>query len=291
MKIFLFKLAKVLIVIFIVANLLGLFLDYHIRKSNIFKVNIIFNQNLPENLILGSSRALTGINTPLLSKLTKRKWYNLGMHDTRIETHYLFYQLLIDRNKAPKNILLQYDSEESNIDNVRYFDNDFQLLPFINHSKVITEYFKPKSNYILFKFFPIAKYIYFNTELFFPAIMLFFKPEYQHRSNQFGDYNYPNNLIMKVNRKNMTVRKIYFENPLFKKLNNELNKKDIKFLVYTAPIFKVKLVSDKHILNYFDFSSLYSSDVSFCDEFHIANSTKVDFTKALSKELQKSYKW
>jgi hypothetical protein len=91
---------------------------------------------------------------------------------------------------------------------------------------------------------------------------------------------------MKDNRKNMTVRKIYFENPLFQKLNNELNKKDINFLVYTAPIFRVKLIADRHILNYLDFSNLYTSNTSFCDEFHISNSSKDDFTKLLSKELQ-----
>jgi hypothetical protein len=278
MKSFLFKITKVCIVIFIVANLLGLFLDYHIRKSNIFKVNIIFNQNLPENLILGSSRALTGINTLLLSELTKMKWYNLGMHDTRIETHYLFYQLLVERNKVPKNLLLQYDSEDILIRSVKFFDNDYQMLPFINQSKAITNYFKPKSNYILFKYIPIVKYIYFNTELFFPAIILFFKPKYQHRSNEFGDYNYPNSMIMNNKVKKWTHQRIFFKNLTFQKLYYDLIKNHVNLIIYTAPIFKVRISTDCDLMNYYNFASLYDSNKLFCDDFHISNPAKNDFT-------------
>ena len=122
-------------------------LDYQLRGSNLFKVNVLFNKKLPNNIILGSSRSLTGINTNLLSKLTNKQWYNLSMDDTKTETHLLFIKLLVSLNKTPQNILLQYDRQNLLVDTFKFFDNDYQLLPFINSSLLIDDYFHSKHNY------------------------------------------------------------------------------------------------------------------------------------------------
>lgn len=281
-KKFLFKLTFVVILIFVILNLLALVLDYNIRKSNIFKVNIIFNQDLPKNIILGSSRSLTGINTKVLSDKTNEKWYNLAMDDTRNETHYLFYKLLCEVGKKPRNILIQYDQDNIEIDSITFFGNDYQLLPFINNSVTIDEYFKSKNNYFFYKYFPIFKYIEFNNELFFPSLLLLIKPNYQHRFDEFGDYNYPNDMILSEKSMEVSEKRVLLKNEIMVDFLDRSEADSFNLIVFTAPIYRTNVVCDTIIKRYKDFSSLYSSNLNFADEFHISNNSKIGFTEIIS---------
>ena len=125
-RIFIIKFTKVFILCFMFLNVFGLLLDYHLRKSNLFKINLLFNVKTQENIILGASKSLTGINSKLLSKITKKSWYNLSMDDTKTETHVLFLKVLINLKKYPKSILLQYDRGNNYYDSLSFFDNDYQ---------------------------------------------------------------------------------------------------------------------------------------------------------------------
>ena len=265
-------------------NLFACFLDYRLRKSNIFKVNVLFNKKLPENIILGSSRSLTGVNTELLSKLTNKKWYNLSVDDTKPETHLLLLKLLIDADKIPSNLMLQYDGENKKFDSTTFFDNDYRFLPYINGKALISGYFKNKPNYILFKYLPIFKYIYFNTELFFPSILLFIKPNYQHRFDvKTGDYGYPSDYVMRDTFKKIEKKVIILNNPIIHKFDSICKANSIKLFLYTAPMYKVNTKTDIIRKEYFDFSNLYSSSSKFSDGIHLAHHTKNDFTTKLSK--------
>lgn len=285
---FTLKIFKVAFIVFIVLNLFGLFLDYHMRNSNIFKINVLFNKRLPENIILGSSRSLTGINTDLLSKLTNKNWYNLSMDDTRIETHYLFYELLVELGKPPQKLLLQFDNSGVEIDSTTFFDNDYQILPFLNVNKIVSNYFSKKDNYYLFKYLPIYKYVYFNVELFYPSILLFFKPNYSHRFKQNGDYDYPKNLVMKKADAQHTKRFVNLENNSLIRLIELAKTHKTELIVYTAPIFKANTsIKNTRNLSYFDFKTTYSSHNCFSDDFHISHNTKSDFTIQLYLKIFK----
>jgi hypothetical protein len=289
-KKFIKKTIIVSLTLFVFLNLFGLFLDYQLRSTNLFKVNVLFNKKLPKNIILGSSRSLTGINTNLLSKLTKNQWYNLSMDDTKTETHLLFIKLLINLNKTPQNILLQYDRQNSQVDSITFFDNDYQLLPFINSNLLIDDYFHSKSGYFLFKYLPIFKYIYFNTELLYPGILTFFRPNYCHRFNEnSGDYNYPENYLLKDSAIQFENRQIVLENSMIQHSIILCNKNKIDLYIYTAPIFHVKVTTDTVLNNYFDFSGIYMNADRFSDDFHIAHNTKDDFTLKLSKIFKVIY--
>jgi hypothetical protein len=285
---FTLKIFKVAFIVFIVLNLFGLFLDYHMRNSNIFKINVLFNKKLPENIILGSSRSLTGINTDMLSKLTNKKWFNLSMDDTRIETHYLFYELLVELGKSPKKLLLQFDNSGMEIDSTTFFDNDYQILPFINSNKIVSNYFSHKKNYYLFKYLPIYKYVYFNVELFYPSFLLFFKPNYSHRFKQNGDYDYPKNMVMKKDDMQFSERFVNLDNRSLQKLFDLAKSHKTELIVYTAPIFKASTsIKNTKNLSYFDFTTTYSSHNCFSDDFHIAHNTKNDFTILLYRKFLK----
>ena len=271
-------------------NLFGCFLDYRIRKSNIFKVNVLFNKKLPQNIILGSSRSLTGVNTELLSKLTKKKWYNLSVDDTKPETHLLLLRLLVDEDKIPSNLMLQYDGENKNFDSTTFFDNDYRFLPYINSKSLISGYFKNKPNYILFKYLPIFKYIYFNTELFFPSVLLFIKPNYQHRFYlKTGDYSYPSDYVLRDTFKKMENKVIVLNNPFIHKFDSSCKANSIKLFLYTAPMYKVQIKTDINREDYFNFSNLYISASKFSDDIHIAHNAKNDFTLRLAKIFNSVY--
>lgn len=283
-NIFLKKVFTVVILCFVLPNVLGLFLDFHLRESNIFKINLLFNTKFHENIVLGASKSLTGINSQLLSEITHKKWYNLSMDDTKSETHILFLEVLNNLKKAPKHILLQYDRENSYYDTMTFFDNDYQLLPFLNTNIIISNYFKPKPNYLIFKYLPIFKYFYYNTELLFPSLMLFFKPEYTHRFQlKSGDYNYPNDYIMRDSLKITEHKVMILNNPIIDKFDSICKVNSIKLFLYTAPMYKVQIKTDINRKDYFDFSNIYASPSNFSDDIHLAHHTKNDFTTKLSK--------
>ena len=289
-KTFIRKTFIVLLSIFIILNVFGLILDYQLRLSNVFKVNILFNKKLPENLILGSSRSLTGINTELLSKLTKKQWYNLSMDDTKTETHLLFFNLLVSLNKIPKCALLQYDRQNLNLDSFKFFDNDYQFLPFLNTNQIIDDYFCSKPNYVFFKYLPIYKYVYFNTELLFPSILSIFNSGYHHKFiEKTGDYDYPNDYTMKYSKTKFGKRSIHLKNSLVDSCVSICNKCNIQLYIYTAPIYHVHTNTDRTMNNYFDFSDIYLNAEQFSDDFHIAHKTKNDFTTKLSKIFNTTY--
>ena len=103
---FIKKGAFLFLIFFVLLNLIAFGIDFLICRSEAFKTNILFNKELPENIIIGSSRALTGIDTRELSKLTSQNWYNLSIDDTPIEIHLLIYQLLLKNGKTPKRLPL-----------------------------------------------------------------------------------------------------------------------------------------------------------------------------------------
>jgi len=289
-SIFLKKVFTVVILCFVFLNVLGLFLDFHLRQSNIFKINLLFNTKSHENIVLGASKSLTGINSQLLSEITHKKWYNLSMDDTKSEMHILFLEVLNNLKKDPKNILLQYDRENSYYDTMTFFDNDYQLLPFLNTNIIISNYFKPKPNYLIFKYLPIFKYIYYNTELLFPSLMLYLKPEYTHRFDiKSGDYNYPNDYIMRDSLKVAEHKVIVLKNPIIFKFDSICKVNSIKLFLYTAPMYKVNTKTDIIRKEYFDFSNIYSSSSKFSDGIHIAHHTKNDFTVKLAKIFDAAY--
>jgi hypothetical protein len=283
---FIKKIFVILSIVFIILNIVGFFLDIHVRNSSIFKVNIIFNKELAKNIILGSSRALTGVNTELLSNATKRKWFNLAMDDTRNETHLLFLELLNDLNKTPDNLVVQYDQENLIKDTTTFFDNDYQILPFINSNKIVSNYFRPKKNYYLFKFCPIYKYIYFNTELLFPSIILFFKPNYNHRFDiRFGDYNYPKDFILQKDENKIKRKTIVLKNKVLTEFYKISHSRKINLIIYTAPIYKTNVNLDTSLNNYVNLSSLFKSMSKFGDVIHINGRSKNEFTDSLVNSL------
>lgn len=296
MKGYLIRILKYLIILVIVSNLFALCLDSIIRNSSIFKPNRLFNDsNLSQNVILGSSRALTGVNTKILINETKESWVNLSIDDTPLEVHLLQLKLLIENGNIPKSIILQYDrglNPENRL--MEFSDRDYQFLPYTykDSGKIIWNYlkFKEKGFGALMYTVPVLKYVYFNTELFFPAMKLLFSPKYMHRSDELGDYAYPDNQTMKfASSATLPLKDTVYVNDKdslyveFVKIC-EFNK--IKLFTFTAP-YKNSVVkysnAKSKIIN---LGSWLDEPKYFYDDLHITASARDSITRELINRIK-----
>jgi hypothetical protein len=284
MKKFLKKLFVFSVITIVGLNLFGLFLDYTVQKSNLFKICIAQHGNLPDNIILGGSRALTGIKAEELSKLTGEKWYNLAMDDTGIAYHLLFFKILSAKKKHLKRIVLEYyNSNKKNKTEQFYYirKNEYQFLPFINSIPEIDKFLRNKDEYLVYKYLPIAKYIYFNTELFYPALLLLVKPKFRYKFNEFGDFTYPNiiNEELKMDRKRSSVQ-LNFNNLDLKDLSKKCKSNQIDLYSITAPIYN-SYSKQKFPFKHYNFINLTNDYTDFYDRIHVNDKGSKKLTKAI----------
>jgi hypothetical protein len=288
MRKFIKKIILCLALVFLILNIFGIFLDYTIRKSMIFKICVLKNKDLPENIILGGSRALTGIKAERLSKLGKCKWYNLAMDDTPIKMHRLFLEILISKRIRISKIVLEYYNTNK-INKSEEFDfirkNEYQLLPFINDFIEVNDYLKSKRGFYFFKYLPIYKYIYFNTELFYPTLKLLVDTDFKYKFNNYGDYTYPNSLKGDLNNftQNINVR-LNFQNTDLIEMKNICIRKKIELKCVTGPIFNgySDLVFPE--LHY-NFIKLPLSQIFFYDKIHVNDDGSKLFTDSIFQLL------
>ena len=295
MRDYLSRIAKFALIFFVLTNMLALGCDLIIKKSQIFKPNWIMNRRVSDNIILGSSRALTGVNTALLISQTNDSWTNLSIDDTPIEVHLLELKLLIEQGIVPRTVLLQYDRGESFEDmESRFSDRDYQFLPwsFAKGSKPIWEYLKSKENGFGAMIYnvPIFRYSYYNTELFFSALKLVLNPDYLHRSNRIGDYSYPddlNNLESKKYYKAKDKVIVNLDDPKFQEFVRLCNAHKINLVVFTAPYLD-KLVEYKggKQTSVVNLSGLLKCANNFYDDLHIKSSARDSVTIELLKYIK-----
>jgi hypothetical protein len=287
MQKFLRKCIIYLFVSLIIINGIAFFLDNQIRNSNIFKVNILMNSShLPPNIVLGSSRALTSIDTKLLSELTGMKWYNMSVDDTPIETHLLIYQLLVESGNTPEIVLLQYDRERSK-DVKLIHEKDYQFMPFALHgSEAIKKYLAEKENGLAYTYLPVLKYTTFNTELVFSFLKLLLNNDYMHRFDKYGDYSYPQNFSYHSDCDGKKTFSPDFSDLTLKTLTSFCEKNGTKLIVFTAP-YRCRNLSPNFStpVNYLDYTSLFESDSCFYDEQHLNMYGKEALTKKTGADL------
>ena len=277
-------------------NALALFLDYQIRKSLIFKSSVIYNKSLPENLIMGSSRSLTGIDSKLLSEITSKTWYNLSIDDTPIETHLLMYKWLVAMNKTPKNLILQYDkSGNSKVLEKQIHEKDYQFMPFyLQSNNVIPDHIAEKTDVIhsFLYALPFYKYTTFNTELVFSAIQASLNNTKHHRFDGNGDYSYPIDFPQsKSNCDGIKIISLDFEHPSFMEFVALCKENSTNLFVYVAP-FKCLKVGDASEKNenfqFLNLSGVMPRNSYFLDEQHINNDGKSVITHQIGDVILKN---
>jgi hypothetical protein len=243
MRKFLYKLSYIFIISFIILNLIAVWFDFVYMRSSIFKP-LLFKNNNFDAIVLGSSRALTGINTNILQKEINGNfnWFNYSIDDTHIETHLLELQLLLKSNRKPRIVLLQYDRINSKDKDYQILERDYQFLPLsIQGDPDVWNYFKIKDNGFgsALYFLPILKYIYYNTELTMPLLKRLFLGDFRYKSDKNGDYRYPVTKFDNIPCKLKYYDSLFVEDSHFAEFVDLCSQNSVKLIVYIAPI-KVK---------------------------------------------------
>lgn len=279
MSYFLKRLIRVFCVLSILLNCFGLILDELVCNNQFFKSSVIYNTKNIENIILGSSRSLTGINAEYMKSISGRNWYNLSVDDTELKFQLAVLNFYLETNKNPNYIILEFSTFKKSSSQVT--DKDYILLPFIWKSKSIDNYFKSKEHYFLYKYLPIFKYVFFNLELLYPTIYSVFNGDFKYKFNDFGDFSYPIAKQRHVlnNKVESVILDLKNEDLLqFRKL---CESRKIKYKIVVLPILnsKMKLAEDSTVLNLS--MSFNDSQNLYYDKIHLNSNGSKIFTELL----------
>lgn len=257
-------------------------------KSSIFKPYAIINlKQKPTHLILGSSRALTTLNTEYISRVYKDNdaiWYNYAMDDSSPEIHLAMLEFIVEKGIIPQCVYLQYDRVGQVAKKRNWETNDYRFWPGRGRSQSLKQYFKGKSNGYLYSFLPILPYAIHNSELIFPAFFVNFKPDYKHRFNDFGDVAYPNSKTIKETPE--TIQKdLNTSDPTLLSIKSFCDDNKIKLILFIAPHLRYSYHSDD--ADVCNFSNTLINPEYFYDHQHINGKGRQVFTELFVREVLK----
>lgn len=249
---------------------------------------MIHNSKIANNIILGSSNTMMDVKAEHLTKWTGKTWFNLSQGGAPIAVQSVVLDVIKERNLNISNIILDCSIYTDNglknkpIDSFKY---DYQWLAFINCYNSIDNYFKKSKMYFGWKYLPILKYIYYNTELLYPTLALFIKPDLKYNFNNYGDVYY------KKEHKPLFEFK---EKPRF--LTLDYKNGDLLKVIYQSRVNNWNLIGlitpvyQSQTLNKFDFrnwnfSELIQDQRCFYDDVHLNDTGSIIFTKKLAEKI------
>lgn len=194
-------------------------------------------------VVLGTSRANNHIQTQQFQDININA-YNFGMSGASLEDCYVLLKILLEKNKVDK-VLIEIDL---NINTESYsVVNRSSVLPFINTSSVINNYYKDKmESYFMYKNIPFYRYMVYDSQIGFREFFSNLIRKKSNNLNQFGysplldsgqDFNY--NISSFTPKKNK-----YYD--LIKALCKE---KNVHLISFTTPICKQALGSKDYFKN------------------------------------------
>ncbi|MEZ4838930.1 hypothetical protein [Flavobacterium sp.] len=261
---------------FIVLNLIAFISLYFLGKSCFYKQQFIHNGVKETNfdyVVLGSSTGLTTLDTKLIDSLTGKKGLNISIDDSGLSSHYLMLQQFYFSGKRTKKLILAVMPDDLENENPKLNGNDYRFLPHINEDDVKT-YFNEidgenKIIYQTSKYMPLLAVSYFNTELFFPAVLSIFQPQKRNLFDEKGNYSYPNvNSSKKLKRVIGRIKKIDFKNPYLNKIIDFCKVNRVNLILYQSPIYKTEIVFPDG-LNCINQGSVFNDIHFFYDEIHV----------------------
>lgn len=165
---FFFKILKTTAILYFILFAFQFVLDFSLDQENACKNNTwykIFNRKLDtEIVILGNSRAEAHYDTEIISAITNKSTYNLGLSGTPINILNIRWQAYINRNKKPKILLLDLDNMV--LGTTKTLFKKFQYLPYTNEKEYIKEVRQIDEDYWFEFFIPLYKYRGYEMDVF-----------------------------------------------------------------------------------------------------------------------------
>ncbi|GAA3784336.1 hypothetical protein GCM10022271_15890 [Corallibacter vietnamensis] len=224
-------------------------------------------------IVLGSSTGLTTINTNVLDSVLPGKGINLSIDDTALSSQYVMLQHFLALGKKTKICVLSASVSDYDRLHNKLSSNDYRFLPYVFTNYVSAYYNEFPEQHAqllaLSKWVPMFGIGYYNTELFYPAIISLLKPNKHNRFDNAGNYTYPVRAIRDmhiINRKQVPVR---FRNKYLARIQKLCDANDIKLICYLPPLQKEQATfvkSDYHVINH---TGLLNNTKYFYDDIHV----------------------
>ena len=301
MKKFLRYTFTLLLVAFLLAEGIGFFLMHRLAHSNFYKTTVANRQSGAQYnyVVVGSSRALTTINTVQLDAMLSTSGYNFSIDDTGIETHYLMLQHLKACGIRYKTLVLAVDiaaavGAKSPAPSLAINDNDHRFLPFINRTYVHQYFAARKAHggrlYTINRALPFVGLGYFNVELLWPAVMATLQPSRYYRSDSSGNFSYPSN----TNANKLALRSsdtvvLQYKNVHLQNIRDFCESNGIQLVMYYSPTQGRVLsptppqvwLANERFLNYC--STIGDADM-FYDAQHVNSKGREKMTRLLAQD-------
>lgn len=295
---FLKNLIKYSVLIAVLCTSLALLAKHSLQQSSIFKASFLIT-NFPTSthfdyFITGSSRGLTSISSRFLDHELGTNGINLSQDDTGLPNHILMAKHFFESGYRASHCILVVDESHFTYSPPVINDNDYRFGQFLDR-KYIYDYFREKETgirrpFTLGRYFPAYLYGYYNTELFYPAILGLVKPNYRLRFDEKGDYFYPDQTINLADTTTITKRWIKesaITNPLIEEFDSYLKKFGCQLVIYIAPYLDIEIKPlfdlEAPLINH---SSLLNERNLFFDPIHVNTHGNAKASKALAEELR-----
>lgn len=261
---------------FIVLNLIAYLSLYFLGKSCFYKQQFVQNgikETTFDYVVLGSSTGLTTLDTKLIDSLTQKNGLNISIDDSGLSSHYLMLQHFYLSGKSTKKLILAIMPDDLENDKPKLNGNDYRFLPH-NNEDVVQSFFNEidgdnKIIYQTSKYLPLIGVSYFNSELFFPAILSIFQPTKRNLFDEKGNYSYPNiETSKKLEKVILKTKKIEYKNPYLTKIIDFCKLNEIELILYQSPIYKSEVIFPEG-LNCVNQVSLFNDAEFFYDEIHV----------------------
>ncbi len=273
MKKFLLKLLAFGLVGFLILNVIAFLCLYQLRKSNFYKPQFVSNgvkEKQFDYVVLGSSTGLTTLDTKQIDSITSKKGLNISMDDSQLSSHYLMLEHFYEAGKNTRQLILAVTPWDMAVLKPVLNDNDYRFLPDVNRSYIEAYYKNLETSDLkilaVSKFLPIIGVAYYNTEIFYPAIVACFKPALRNRFDDRGNYSYPVTNGPKETGIKTTVLEI--KNPYFFKIKQFCLDKNIDLVVYLSPMYKNTVTAPGDMVS-INHSGLIEDPAMFYDNIHV----------------------
>lgn len=170
MKKFLFYIAKIFAITFLIALCLDAFYTYvFLHSKNRGKIETVFNSKATKYdvIILGTSRA----NNHFVAEMFEKKGiktFNYGISAAHLFEASLLLKLMVERKYEIKNVILETDLNLASTHRSIPISSNF--LPYIHNSEVIAYHFRNEENFDELYYIPFYRFLKYDSKIGFREV-------------------------------------------------------------------------------------------------------------------------